>query len=252
MLQALKHLNLCVTSGNLIVNSWDLVVLCLIFAWLFYKWNKNQLPVKVALLYFSNIKTALYRFGFEGSFGDVTEKINWIDSLYYLKDINAASCLTNRTNLKFKKDDSLSFNRFYVGDGESGNRYQIAFSTMLANGKNHGELSLSVQNYEKEKELGIIGAYLTEYYAPIDYFNSTNLSTMLECMFWDIREYEKTSKINRKLYVYGAKLTSEESSLQGRGLPLIYPDGSATSEKSKKGAYKIMSKGYSNSIVTAS
>lgn len=230
------------------MTSWDWVILCAVIAWLFYKWNTNLLPEKLTSLYYSNIKPALYKFGFEGSSGDVAEEIRWVESLYYLEDFKLALCKTNTRNLELNNADTLDNYSFHVNNGEIANIYRVSFSCLIAKGKNYGELELSVKNQYREEDLGKFGTYLTKYYAPINYFNSANLREMLQGFFYDIKRFHETSALQRKLYVYGAKLTPQESAFIGNWVPLIYPDGTSTSEKSKKEAYKILKKGYPNSI----
>lgn len=233
------------------MSSWDWVILFVIVAWIVYRSKASSMPEKVAFLYYTNIKPALDKLGFEGTYSDAIEEMNWIESTYHLEDHKLALDKTGFKDLELNKVDFRRPESFHVNNGELANVYAITFRVQLANGRNKGILELTVKNQYKEKELGKNGVYMVTYFAPIHFFNSVNLKKMVSAFFEVIEDFNKKPTLKRELYVYGAKLTQQEEGL-GSWLPLIYPDGNETSEKSKKAAYKIMAKGYDNSIVRSS
>lgn len=161
------------------MSNWDWAILFAIVAWVVYRSKASLMPEKVAFLYYNNVKPALHKFGFEGSSRDVVEEMNWIESLYYLEDFNLALNKTGFKNLELNSASNWGSSDFHVNNGELANIYTISFSTLLAKGRNKGILELSIKNQYKEKELGKFGTYITQYCAPVHYFNSTNMKSML-------------------------------------------------------------------------
>lgn len=233
------------------MTAWEWVILFVMLAWVAYRLRMSSMPEKVAFLYYANVKPALEKLGFEGTYADAIEEMNWIESTYYLEDHKLALDKTGFKDLRLSKVDFGRPESFHVNNGELAYVFAVTFRVQLANGRNKGILELTVKNQYKTKELGKYGTYMVTYFAPIHFFNSVNLKKMMGVFFEDIESFHKEPTLERKLYVYGAKLTQQEEGL-GSWLPLINPDGNETSEKSKKAAYKIMAKGYDNSIVCSS
>lgn len=195
-----------------------------------------------------SVKPALESLGFEGESGYVTEDVDFLDTLYYLK--NPDKLLRDELNQyekeRLQKYSSL-VNDGYISDEEEvfkkaeGNYYTIAFMAICNNDYQKGVFEVSGNGNDKEK-WGKFGAPLFEIVAPISLFHKTNLKLFIQRAFMSIEDIEEGSERNPFLLVNELTIDSHNDLICG--LPSIFPMKPDVNKKRLKQAQKFFKDGY--------
>lgn len=186
-----------------------------------------------------SVKPALELLGFEGESGYVTEDVDFLDTLYYLKNPERLITTPSEVSETIKKYSHLISHGLLNELEENQNRYEISFNALCSNDSQKATLCLKVIN----TEFGQFGKTIFLLAATISYFNKTNLRNIVESLFADIRNGEESKNFTEIWVIQNLPFDRHRDNVCF-DIPCLFPSSENVNKDRLKQAQKILKNGY--------
>jgi len=194
-----------------------------------------------ANLFYLNTKPSLEKNGFFEEAGWCTEQVDFIESLYYLREpvkSKAFAGLPKSTLRTWLPKNSVSMDD---KQGAPHNSYCIAFEAMLLDGSAKGKLSLTMTARNGVQLKLLEHKEMTLAFAPLSFFTQANIELVLQRFRMDMESCDKGDEPNPMWMIYGIPNNRQSTCCT---LPYIYPTQEKPGSKPMKQASKLFKGGY--------